>query len=109
MFDVDLNLNPAIFAAEERGLILNTSRRDFVKAGSASLICGSSALHAGKLSMKTLNLPLGLQLYSVRQLLPTDYDGTLKEIGTLGYKEVESAGYFNHTAAEVKTAMNNAG
>jgi sugar phosphate isomerase/epimerase len=27
----------------------------------------------------------------------------------LGYKEVESAGYFNHTAAEVKTAMKNAG
>jgi sugar phosphate isomerase/epimerase len=80
-----------------------------VKAGSASLLCGSSALHAGKLSAKTLNLPLALQLYSVRQLLPTDYNGTLKEIGALGYKEVESAGYFNHTAAEVKTAMNNAG
>jgi len=97
------------FAIEERGLILNHSRRDFVKAGSASLICGSSALHAGKLDAKTLRLPLGLQLYSVRQILPTDYDGTLKEIGALGYKEVEAAGYFNHSAAEVKTAMNNAG
>ena len=74
-----------------------------------SLIFGSSALHAGKLAAKTLNLPLALQLYSVRQLLPTDYDGTLKEISALGYKEVESAGYFSHTAAEVKTAMSNAG
>ena len=90
-------------------MILNYSRRDFVKTGSASLICGSSALHAGKLNARTLNLPLGLQLYSVRQVVPTDYEGTLKEIGALGYKEVESAGYFNHTAAEVKTAMNNAG
>jgi sugar phosphate isomerase/epimerase len=88
---------------------LNCSRRDFVKAGSMSLIFGSSALHAGKLAAKTLNLPLALQLYSVRQLLPTDYDGTLKEISALGYKEVESAGYFSHTAAEVKTAMSNAG
>src|SRR5436305_872056 len=94
---------------EGRGLIVTCSRRDFVKAGSASLICGRSMLYASAPSANTLHLPLGLQLYSVRQQLPTDYDGTLKEIGGLGYKEVESAGYFNHSAAEVKAAMNNAG
>ena len=88
---------------------MKQSRRDFVKAGSASLIYGSTALPAGKLYAKTLNLPLALQLYSVRQLLPTDYEGTLKEIGALGYREVESAGYFNHTPAEVKHAMDDAG
>jgi sugar phosphate isomerase/epimerase len=54
-------------------------------------------------------LPLALQLYSVRQLLPTDYAGTLKEIGVLGYREVEAAGYFNRPAAEIKQAMDNAG
>jgi sugar phosphate isomerase/epimerase len=88
---------------------LKHSRRDFLKTGSASLVYGSSLLHAAGLETKTLNLPLALQLYSVRQLLPTDYDGTLKEIGALGYREVEAAGYFNHTAAEVKQAMDNAG
>lgn len=87
--------------------MLKHSRRDFLKAGSASLI-SAAALHASKLPAKTLNLPLALQLYSVRELLPTDYAGTLKEIGALGYREVESAGYFNHTAAEVKQAMDNA-
>jgi sugar phosphate isomerase/epimerase len=91
-----------------RGLILKRSRRDFVKAGSASLIYGSTALHTGKVYAQTLNLPLALQLYSVRQLLPIDYEDTLKEIGALGYREVESAGYFNHTATEVKQAMENA-
>jgi sugar phosphate isomerase/epimerase len=94
---------------KERGCILNYSRRDFVKAGSASLICSSSLLHAANGSAKTLHLPLALQLYSVRDLLPKDYAGTLKEIAALGYKEVESAGYFNHTAAEVKKAMADAG
>jgi len=54
-------------------------------------------------------VPLGLQLYSAREVLPTDYDGTLKQIGALGYREVESAGYFNHSAAQVKQAMTNAG
>src|SRR5271156_5178102 len=97
------------FAVEEGGFILKCSRRDFVKASSASLVCGSSALHGAMASAKMLNLPLALQLYSVRDLLPKEYAGTLKEIGALGYKEVESAGYFNHSAAEVKTAMSNAG
>ena len=81
------------------------SRRDFVKASSASLVYGSALLPGSKLYAKTLNLPLGLQLYSVRELLPKDYDGTLKEVGALGYREVESAGYFNQSAAEVKQAM----
>jgi sugar phosphate isomerase/epimerase len=88
---------------------LKYSRRDFLKTGSASLVCTSSLLHAVGSDTKTLNVPLALQLYSVRQLLPTDYDGTLKEIGALGYREVEAAGYYNHTPAEVKQAMDNAG
>jgi sugar phosphate isomerase/epimerase len=108
MFDVDL-CQPTSLVTKERGRILNYSRRDFVKAGSASVICSSSLLHAAKAGAETLHLPLALQLYSVRDLLPKDYGGTLKEIGALGYKEVESAGYFNHPAAEVRAAMTDAG
>jgi sugar phosphate isomerase/epimerase len=55
-----------------------------------------------------LGLPLGLQLYSVRDLLPKDYEGTLRQLGELGYREVEAAGFFNHTPAEVKQAMDRA-
>ena len=85
------------------------SRRDFVKAGSASLLCGSALLHSSELFAQTLKLPLAIQLYSVRELLPTDYAGTLKELGALGYREVESAGYYNHSVAEVKKALHDAG
>jgi sugar phosphate isomerase/epimerase len=56
-----------------------------------------------------LHVPLGLQLYSVRELLPKDYDRTLKQIGSIGFREVESAGYYDHSAAQVKQAMSNAG
>ena len=56
-----------------------------------------------------LGLPLGLQLYSVRELLPKDYDGTLQKLGALGYREVEAAGFFDHSASEVKQAMGRAG
>jgi sugar phosphate isomerase/epimerase len=56
-----------------------------------------------------LGLPLGLQLYSVRDVLPKDYEGTLRQLAALGYREVEAAGFFNHSASEVKQAMAQAG
>jgi sugar phosphate isomerase/epimerase len=62
-----------------------------------------------KLTADPLGLPVGLQLYSVRALLPKDYAGTLKQVAALGYREVEAAGFFEHSPAEVKQAMANAG
>jgi len=56
-----------------------------------------------------LGLPIGLQLYSVRDILPKDYEGTLRQLSALGYREVEAAGFFNRSAAEVKQAMDRAG
>jgi len=88
--------------------IVKQSRRDFVKTGTASLVGAAAVLHSSELFAKGLRLPLGLQLYSVRDLLPKDYAGTLKDLGGLGYREVESAGYYNHSAAEVGKAMSDA-
>ena len=86
---------------------MKQTRRDFVKAASAAAICsglGSSLLYA-----QGLKVPLGLQLYSVREQLPKDYEGTLKQVGAIGFREVESAGYYNHSPAQVKQAMHDAG
>ncbi len=89
------------------------SRRDFLKTGSAALLYGSTVLRNSTLNAedkpKYLNLPLGIQLYSVRRQLPTDYEGTLKQIAALGYREVEAAGFYNHSASDVKQAMQQAG
>jgi sugar phosphate isomerase/epimerase len=41
--------------------------------------------------------------------LPTDYAGTLKQIGALGYKEVEAAGFYNMPVEQVKAALKAAG
>ncbi len=76
-----------------------------MKAGSAAVVCGTALRSFAQM----LHVPLGLQLYSVRDLLPKDYAGTLKQLGQLGFKEVESAGYYNHSAVEVKQAMSDAG
>ncbi len=82
---------------------LSLSRRRFI------------ALSAGTLAATTLarayplGLPLGMQLYSVREMLPKDFAGTLKQVGALGYKEVEAAGFYDHSVEEVKAAMQAAG
>jgi sugar phosphate isomerase/epimerase len=88
------------------------SRRTFlettVKTASAAA-CAAVWTHAPRLMATPLGLPIGLQLYSVRDLLPKDYEGTLHQLGALGYREVEAAGFFGHTPAQVKQAMDQAG
>lgn len=49
-----------------------------------------------------MKFPIALQLYTVRQQLAEDFEGTLKQVAELGYDGVEFAGLFGKTAQEVK-------
>ncbi|HTF68372.1 MAG TPA: sugar phosphate isomerase/epimerase, partial [Edaphobacter sp.] len=53
-------------------------------------------------------LPLGIQLYSVREQLAKNYDATLVEVASAGFTEVAAAGFYKKSAAEVKQAMQKA-
>lgn len=85
------------------------TRRNFVQTASASLVYGSLAARTRSADASPFGLPIGLQLYSVRQLLPKDYEGTLRQVAALGYREVEAAGFYNHSPQAVKQAMAAAG
>src|SRR5271169_1527967 len=85
------------------------SRRTFLQTASASAVGAAVWSRVPRLMANPLGLPIGLQLYSVRDLLPRDYEGTLRQIGALGYREVEAAGFFGHSPSEVKLAMDHAG
>jgi sugar phosphate isomerase/epimerase len=89
--------------------MFSVSKRAFLKTAAASLGCAAVWKSTPWLMANALGLPLGLQLYSVRDVLPKDYEGTLHQLASLGFREVEAAGFFNHTALEVKEAMNHAG
>ena len=86
----------------------NISRRTFLKTASASAVSAALLTRVPRLLANPLGLPLGLQLYSVRDILPKDYEGTLKQISALGYREVEAAGFFGSTPSQVKQAMEQA-
>jgi sugar phosphate isomerase/epimerase len=93
------------FAFKERTMA-SFSRRRFLTTAAAATASAISArrLYAGE------SAPLiGLQLYTAREALAKDFPGTLKRIATIGYREVEAAGFYNHSAADAKRMMTDAG
>jgi sugar phosphate isomerase/epimerase len=55
------------------------------------------------------NLPIGIQLYTLGDLMTKDPDGTLKEVSRIGYKAVELAGYLGKTPAQLRASFDAAG
>lgn len=49
--------------------------------------------------------PLGIQLYTLRDLLQRDLEGTLARLADLGCQEVEFAGTYGHPPAEVRKIL----
>jgi sugar phosphate isomerase/epimerase len=45
---------------------------------------------------------IGVQLYTVRDQMKEDFEGTIAKVAQIGYKEVEFAGYFGHTGQQVR-------
>lgn len=83
------------------------SRRSFLRT--SGTLAAVACLGTNRLLSARLNMPIGLQLYSVRNLLPKNFNGTLQQLGSAGYKEVEAAGYFDKTAADFGNALQKAG
>jgi sugar phosphate isomerase/epimerase len=52
---------------------------------------------------------IGVQLYTVRDAVQRDLEGTLARVAAIGYQEVEFAGYAGRTAAQVRDAVRRAG
>jgi sugar phosphate isomerase/epimerase len=89
--------------------MLVTTRRTFLRSLAPALLAVPAALDWRHACAAAFGLPLGLQLYSVREPLAKDFTGTLLKVAAAGYTEVEAAGYFAHSAAEVRRAMQTAG
>ena len=62
---------------------MNTTRRQFLGAAPAAL-AAAQALHADPLGM-----PIGCQVYPVRDALAKDFEGTLRELAATGYRTIE--------------------
>jgi sugar phosphate isomerase/epimerase len=63
---------------------MNFNRRQFLGAAPAALAATAQALHADPLGM-----PIGCQVYPVRDALAKDFEGTLRELAAIGYRTIE--------------------
>jgi sugar phosphate isomerase/epimerase len=86
------------------------SRRAFIESGSLALAgLTSLAAHAARRHHGPLDLPIGIQLYTVRPETTRDLLGTLQQIAAIGYREVELAGYYGKRAGELRSLLNGLG
>jgi sugar phosphate isomerase/epimerase len=52
---------------------------------------------------------VGVQLYTIRDALTRDLDGSLARVAAIGYQEVELAGYRGHSVSDFKAALDRHG
>src|SRR5450755_419457 len=91
---------------------MKRSRREVLISGGGALAATAAAFALGKPSQlfaNALGKPIGLELYTVGAELDKDFDGTLRQIAAIGYKEVETGVSPKRTAAEVKKSLQDAG
>jgi sugar phosphate isomerase/epimerase len=85
------------------------NRREFLRR-SATAAAGASVGLAGSAQAKDhKKIPLGLQLYSLREQCKTDLPGMLAAVSKIGYRGVEFAGYHGRNAKDLRALLDGSG
>jgi sugar phosphate isomerase/epimerase len=89
--------------------MIEVSRRAMLGAGGLGLaaLMARPSLAAGAGS--TLKIAPGLQLWTVKDELARDFDGTLRALKRIGYQRVEAAGWVGRTPADYRKGIAAAG
>ncbi|MEZ4699023.1 MAG: sugar phosphate isomerase/epimerase [Rhodothermales bacterium] len=86
-----------------------TSRRHFLKQaaglGGAMLASGASLAALNPFAAPRI----GVQLYTLRDLMKDDFEGTIEKVAAIGYKEVEFAGYYDRSPDQVRALLDRLG
>lgn len=84
-------------------------RRTFIGTTAGALLTSSaSKVLASSVASKRIG-KIGLQLYTVREQMKASVPKTLAAVAKAGYKEVEFAGYFGHTAGDIRKMLDDVG
>jgi sugar phosphate isomerase/epimerase len=75
------------------------SRRSFLVSAGAGMAAGS--LMSKVASAAGTHIPLGIQLWTVKAEAEKDLEGTLRKLYALGFREIEFAGFYGKSAAEL--------
>ncbi len=87
-------------------------RRNFLRT-SLQVAGGAWLLGAGRsarLLAATRSIEkIGVQLYTLRSVMREDFEGTLRSVADVGYKEVEFAGYYDRAPGEIRSLLSDLG
>jgi sugar phosphate isomerase/epimerase len=88
----------------------NMGRRKFLQMSALGVAGASLGLAGCQTSAVTKKkIPVGVQLYSMRESCKTDFPGTIAAIAQIGYAGVEFAGYWDRSAKEIRRMLDNDG
>ena len=79
------------------------TRREFL--GRTALGVAAASIAPRYTSAAEPKIPIGLQLYSLREQCKTDLPGMLTAVSKIGYKGVEFAGYYGRSAQELRKML----
>jgi len=84
------------------------SRRSFLVSAGAGMAAGSLV---SKLAFANHHnkVPLGIQLWTVKDEAEKDLEGTLRKLYALGFREIEFAGFYGKPAAEIGALLKTIG
>jgi sugar phosphate isomerase/epimerase len=82
------------------------TRRTFLQTAATA---AAAAMSAPVFAQQRRIDRIGLQLYSVRDLMKQDMPGTLAKVAAIGFKEVEFAGLFDRAPKEVRAMLDQNG
>ena len=81
-------------------------RRTFIASSVAATLAAKTSWAAAFPKQVS---PIGVQLYTVRDAMKSDFEGTIAKVAAVGYKEVEFAGYFNHSPKDIRAILDKNG
>lgn len=84
-------------------------RRDFLVATGSALAGSAGCWNEARTAQVPLIDRIGLQLYTARDWMRRDVEGTLARVAAIGYREVEFAGYFDRTPDQIRAALDQHG
>ena len=85
------------------------SRRDALKLGAAGAAALAMGMGGTTVRAERKKIPIGVQLYCVREIIGKDIPGHLKGLKEMGYEGVDFAGYYGKKAEELRKLLDDAG
>jgi sugar phosphate isomerase/epimerase len=88
---------------------MTTSRRGFMLAAGAMALVPAGMAAADEPVHSVDPAHIGIQLYTVRDIMATDPQGTLNALGRIGYATVGVSGLYGNSPENFRSFMDNAG